>query len=252
MDCAVYGRVVDVECRLGGSFFVFIIRITAFAQVRIHVAAETKRCSASSSQHAIYSVPSNMPIIPHAELTMGERKGSGSFSEVWSALWTRSIAVGRHQMSQTPVAVKMSLRVEHSEDVLDELARELAVVSSLPHQNILTVYGVCFDEEEYDHEKKPGRLRIVYELMDTDLSQLLKSNKGRLKYQTKLLLRVLRDVAAGLVHLHAHGVLHRDVKPANVLLKGDERETVRFRVEQGLETERAAHEQDWRPSLHGA
>lgn len=140
-------------------------------------------------------------------------------------MWTRSIAVGRHQISRIPVAVKMSLRVEHSKAVLAELARELAVISSLPHQNILTVYGVCYDDEEkeHDHEKNPrrgGRLKIVYELMDTDLSQLLKSNSGQLKSQTKLLLRVLRDVAAGLVHLHAHGVLHRDVKPANVLLKG--------------------------------
>jgi len=63
-----------------------------------------------------------------------------------------------------------------------------------------------------------SRIRALY----TDLSQLLKSNSGRRLGigQTKLLLRVLRDVAAGLVHLHAHGVLHRDVKPANVLLKG--------------------------------
>jgi len=104
----------------------------------------------------------------------------------------------------------------------EELARDLAVISGLPHQNILTLHGVC--------ESSKGSHKIVYELMTTDLSKLLKETMGKSSsasskkglLATQVLLRVLRDVSAGLAHLHSNGVVHRDVKPANVLLRDEQ------------------------------
>jgi len=110
--------------------------------------------------------------------------------------------------------------------------RELDVITRLPHQNILTLHGVC--------EPKgggQGQLMLVYELMSSNLAKLLQDAAAARKHNpnrhtepcsssspllaTHVLLRVLRDVSAGLTHLHAHQVIHRDVKPANVLLRGE-------------------------------
>jgi len=125
---------------------------------------------------------------------------------------------------------------------LQSLNRDLAVISGLPHQNILTLHGVCESKQQTTTSQggqaaassSSSSLKIVYELMTSNLAKLLQTaveeqhqqfshaHSRQLLLPTNVLLRVLRDVSAGLAHLHFHGVVHRDVKPANVLLRGDE------------------------------
>lgn len=62
---------------------------------------------------------------------------------------------------------------------------------------------------------------IIMELMDTDLSQYINAPKQRHKLTYKDLIHIFIEVASGLEHLHANGVMHRDLKPQNILLKVD-------------------------------
>ena len=104
------------------------------------------------------------------------------------------------------VAVKR-LHAHSPEDAARRFAREAKVGASLNHPNLVTVFDTVSDEEAVliVMEYVPGlTLRVV--LRDGPLSP-------------RAATRLVRDLAAGLDHAHAHGVVHRDVKPGNVLLR---------------------------------
>src|SRR5215212_8805688 len=87
--------------------------------------------------------------------------------------------------------------------------REARIAAALQHPNIVTVY----DAGEAD-----GLLYLAMQYIEgSDLSSVLR-NQGRLRPYRAL--DVCRQVAAALDAAHAQGLIHRDVKPANVLIEG--------------------------------
>ncbi|MEU4315437.1 serine/threonine-protein kinase [Nocardia sp. NPDC024068] len=90
--------------------------------------------------------------------------------------------------------------------------READTAARLSHPNIVAVHA---------RGEQDGRLWIAMEFVDgTDVDELLRG--GPLPPARAV--RVLEDVAAALDHAHRSGVLHRDVKPANILLTAGPRE----------------------------
>ena len=87
--------------------------------------------------------------------------------------------------------------------------READVVAGLSHPNILEVH----DRGEHD-----GQLWIAMDYVaGTDAARLLREHyRGGLP--TGEALEIITAVASALDHAHHHGLLHRDVKPANILL----------------------------------
>lgn len=71
------------------------------------------------------------------------------------------------------------------------------------------------ENEDGDELIEPN---FVMERLNCDLDQVL--NK-KLLNSCDLKRRVLSDVAAGIAHLHSHGIVHRDIDPENVLVKVD-------------------------------
>ena len=87
--------------------------------------------------------------------------------------------------------------------------REARIAAALQHSNIVTVYDA--GEEE-------GLLYLAMQYIDgSDLSAVLRA-QGRLRPYRAL--DVCRQVAAALDAAHGQGLIHRDVKPANVLIEG--------------------------------
>jgi serine/threonine-protein kinase len=110
-----------------------------------------------------------------------------------------------------PVALKL-IAPEHAADegFRERFERESRMAAAIDHPNVIPVYGA--GEED-------GRLYLVMRwVAGTDLHRLLRED-GRLEPLRAA--RIVDQVAGALDAAHAAGLVHRDVKPANVLLSGE-------------------------------
>ena len=112
--------------------------------------------------------------------------------------------------AQVQAAVKV-LTLSNSSGAKDRFVRELEVLASLDHPNIVRVLGGGVDVER-------SNLYLVMELVQgRDLTWYI---EGRPLPWTEAC-RIVRDVASALAEAHAKGVHHRDLKPANIMLGDD-------------------------------
>ena len=136
-----------------------------------------------------------------------ELVGHGGMSSVYKA---HDALLERH------VALKI-LHEQYSsdEDFVERFKREARSVAQLQHPNIVTVI---------DRGEEDGRQFIVFEYIDGENLKEHVVRQGRLDVQEAL--EIALEVARGLAFAHDQGLVHRDVKPQNVLLNGDGRAKV--------------------------
>jgi serine/threonine protein kinase len=129
------------------------------------------------------------------------RLGSGGMATVELA---EDTVLGRR------VALKRMLGAADSRG-LSRLQREALVGASISHPNVVSIYDVVTDDE--------GHLIIVMEYVDGQTLREVLDRQG--KPSASEAVRILQGVAAGLDAIHAQGIVHRDVKPSNILLGAD-------------------------------
>src|SRR3954467_5391940 len=128
-----------------------------------------------------------------------DRLGSGGMATVYLAEDER---LGRK------VAVKR-LHADSPEDAAQRFEREAKVGASLSHPNLVTVFDTVADDE--------GVLIVMEYVEGENLAELM----SRERVPAEQAVSILRQVAGALDHAHQAGVIHRDVKPANILISPD-------------------------------
>jgi eukaryotic-like serine/threonine-protein kinase len=121
-----------------------------------------------------------------------------------------AVYLGRDPELDRPVAIKVIREEVHEQEVLDRFFREARAAAALRHANIITVYA----SGQQDH--KPY---IAMEYIEGEsLSEIIKQRRN-LPLADKV--SYLEQVCAGLAFAHKAGIVHRDVKPANIMIDGE-------------------------------
>ena len=132
---------------------------------------------------------------------LGDRLGSGGMSTVYGAT---------DRVLERTVAVKiLAEHLSDDEKFVARFRREALAVARLIHPNIVQVYDTGVDS---------GRHYIVMEYVEgRSIAQLLQ-RRGRLG--SEVAVQVGIQACAGLEYAHRQGIIHRDVKPGNLMVTG--------------------------------
>jgi len=132
---------------------------------------------------------------------LGDRLGSGGMSTVYKAV---------DRVLERTVAVKVL--AEHLSDddkFVARFRREALAVAKLIHPNVVQVYDTGVDD---------GRHYIVMEYVEGRSGAQLLQSRGRLGSEAAVEIGV--QACAGLDYAHRQGIIHRDVKPGNLMVIG--------------------------------
>ncbi|MGH9403239.1 MAG: protein kinase domain-containing protein, partial [Terriglobia bacterium] len=128
--------------------------------------------------------------------------GQGGMGIVYKA---RDPVIGRLVALKT-----LTAEVLADPDLLKRFYREAQSAGSLQHPNIVTIF---------DMGESEGRPYIAMEYVEGESLQKIIARRPSLPLALKL--KIISQFCQGLDHAHKHGVVHRDVKPGNILVRPD-------------------------------
>jgi serine/threonine-protein kinase len=166
---------------------------------------------ASPDEDEASAEPASAPLwLAGDSLTAGEQIGGYRIERVLAEGGTSTLYAALDPLNDTPVAVKTLTLASEETDLAEARRRflqEAQAACRLQHPDIVTVYGAG---------ESGGVGFIVMELLaGSDLTRYTRPSR---LLPEPVVLRIVARVADALAYAHGQGVVHRDVKPANVMV----------------------------------
>ena len=135
------------------------------------------------------------------EIAIDREIGRGSMAVVY---------IGFDVELERRVAIKVLLPdIAADPEIADRFRREAKMIAALNHPNVIPIYGL---------RNNATLSAITMQFVDGNSLDVVLRQRGSSPLPLDVAGLILSQVAAGLEHAHVRGVVHRDVKPANVLL----------------------------------
>uniref|UniRef100_A0A0E0CTU3 Protein kinase domain-containing protein n=1 Tax=Oryza meridionalis TaxID=40149 RepID=A0A0E0CTU3_9ORYZ len=128
-----------------------------------------------------------------------EKIGEGTYGVVYKA---------RDKVTNETIALKKIRLEQEDEGVPSTAIREISLLKEMHHRNIVRLHDVIHSEK---------RIGLVFEYLDLDLKKFMDSCPEFAKNPT-LIKSYLYQILRGVAYCHSHRVLHRDLKPQNLLI----------------------------------
>jgi len=143
--------------------------------------------------------PSEIPpdALLGGKLRLIHRIGRGGMGDVW---------VARNESTQAEVAVKTLQRSERTPTHDERFRREARLAATISHRNVVRIFDLVDDAD--------GTLGLVMELLRGGTLEACMRERGPLS--TLHAIAVAVPILSALHHVHQKGIVHRDVKPANM------------------------------------
>ena len=162
----------------------------------------------NNTQTTIYTTTSSLQKDINNIYKFKEVLGKGSFGVVRTGYRIKEISP--HKI----YAIKSIDKTKISQRDIDNLEKEIDIISSLDHPNIARFYET-FHDERYFH--------IVTELCrGKELTKLLKQNGGKLNERKCRI--IIMKILHAINYCHSHGIVHCDLKPDNIIFESPNEE----------------------------
>eukprot|EP01126_Amoeba_proteus_P012469 TRINITY_DN15135_c0_g1_i4.p1 TRINITY_DN15135_c0_g1~~TRINITY_DN15135_c0_g1_i4.p1 ORF type:complete len:442 (+),score=96.10 TRINITY_DN15135_c0_g1_i4:64-1326(+) len=165
------------------------------------ILAQDPHSSSSSSSDLDSTMSSSFEIMPGEEVNLRNRIGRGATAVVWHAsVNNRDVAIKQISLKAFSEGVKVAQQVTK---------REYDIVKAITHPNIIKYYGFFYDASRQE-------VNLVMQLiLGVSVGDFIAYSNG---LPDPIASNILHSVLSGLSFLHQLNIIHRDIKPDNVLV----------------------------------